>query len=159
MIVRYLPVILVLAALVLALAPIETAAQTELGPGVRTEMTPLDREAHNGVFDRKPRRKPATVTAGDVSPAQAEGGRRVQRPDVPRPKSAGAPVNAGADRKAAPPGADPRQVRPAQAFPPERIQTPQSPSRGGVQTPDPAAGSPALQDDPRSVEEQPDPGG
>ncbi len=155
MIVRYLPVILVLMAIVLALAPIETAAQPELGPGVRTEMTPLDRAAHNGALKK---RRPVTVTPGEVTLAQAQDAQTPQK-DAPRPKAAGAPVNAGADNKPTPPDTDPRQVRPAQAFPPERIQTPQAPSRAGVQTPDPAAGRRAPKDDPRSVEERADPGG
>ena len=119
MLVRFLPLIFVLAALLLALAPLEAAA------------------------------RPAP------SAPQA---------DEPRPKSAGAPLNAGADRKAIPPGADARQVRPAQAFPPERFavspdSTPQAPSRGGVQAPDRPATASASKDDPRSVEERPDPGG
>ncbi|MGZ3275449.1 MAG: hypothetical protein ACXU82_21515 [Caulobacteraceae bacterium] len=121
MIVRYLPVILVLAAIVLALAPLETAGQS-------------------------------------VSGARSNGDDRA------RPKTAGAPVNADAGRKAVPPDTDARQVRPAQAFPPERFApsrdpTPQAPSRAGVQTPDRAATTPAAKDDPRSVEERPDPGG
>lgn len=152
MIVRYLPVILVLAAIVLAMAPIEAAAQPELGPGVRTEMTPLDRAAHNGALKK---RRPVTVTPGEVTLAQTP----QTAQDAPRPKAAGAPVDAGAGRTPTPPDTDPRQVRPAQAFPPERIQTPQSPSRGGVQTPDRAARGPASKDDPRSVEERADPGG
>lgn len=118
MLVRYLPLIFVLAALLLALAPIEAAAQPPGAP-----------------------------------PA-----------DEPRPKTAGAPINAGAQSKAIPPGADARQVRPAQAFPPERFApsrdpAPQAPSRGGVQTPDRPAARPVPKDDPRSVEERPDPGG
>jgi hypothetical protein len=119
MLVRYLPLIFVLAALLLALAPLEAAAQP--APGAR----------------------------------QADG---------PRPKAAGAPINAGADNTAIPPGADARQVRPAQAFPPERFAispdpAPRAPSRGGVQAPDRPATASASKDDPRSVEERPDPGG
>lgn len=129
MFVRYLPVIFVLLALVLALAPIEAAGQ------------------------------PAPAPAGSPD-AKLKG----KDDDQARPLTAGAPVDAGAGNKAAPPGADARQVRPAQAFPPERIApsgalTPQAPSRGGVQTPDRTQGSPAAKDDPRSREEQPDPGG
>lgn len=132
MLVRYLPVIFVLAALVLALAPLETAGQ------------------------------PASGAQADPSqPAH-------KADDKPRPKTGGAPVNAGADQKAVPPDTDVRQVRPAQAFPPERIApsqdpTPQAPSRGGIQTPDRPQTAPAParppRDDPRSVEEQSDPGG
>jgi hypothetical protein len=119
MLVRYLPVILLLTALVLALAPLETAGQSASGPSAS---------------------------------------------DTPRPKTGGAPVNANADKMPLPPGSDARQVRPAEAFPPERIapsdvQTPQAPSRGGVRTPGPATASPAAKDDPRSVEERDDPGG
>jgi hypothetical protein len=164
MIVRCLPLILAPAAVALALAPLQAAAQTTLGPGVRTEMTPLDRAAHNGVFDHKRKttapdgRKP-TVTAGQVAQAQENPADR-----EPRPKVAGAPVNADADKKDLPPGSDPRLVRPAQAFPPERIEktspatippatTPPAPTRAGVVTP-PAA----PKDDPRSVEERKDPG-
>lgn len=132
MLVRYLPVILVLAALVLALAPLEAAGQSASGQASQ-----------------------------DAGPAAAPGANKA---DKPRPRTEGAPVNANADKMPLPPGSDPRGVRPAQAFPPERIapsepQTPPAPSRGGVRTPDPAAASPAQKDDPRSVEERPDPGG
>jgi hypothetical protein len=121
MLVRYLPLIFILTALVLALAPLEAAGQTAPSP------------------------------SGASSKAEK-----------PRPKTAGAPVNANAGRTPIPPGADIRAVRPAQAFPPERIapsRTPQAPTRGGVQKPDPATASPARRDDPRSVEERADPGG
>jgi hypothetical protein len=136
MLVRYLPVIFVLAALLLALAPIETAAQTAAD----------SREPGSG--------------ASAANPAQVQG----KDDEQPRPKTAGAPVNTNADKKKVPPATDERQVRPAQAFPPERIApsrpgTPQAPSRGGVQTPDKPATTPTPKDDPRSVEEQPDPGG
>jgi hypothetical protein len=119
MLVRYLPVIFVVSALVLALAPLETAAQS----------------------------------ATDASQI-----------DKPRPRTAGAPVNAGADRTAVPPGVDARQVRPAQAFPPERFAPsrdpePQAPARDGVRTLDRPTAGPAAKDDPRGVEERPDPGG
>jgi hypothetical protein len=130
MLVRYLPVIFLLAALVLALAPVEAAGQTVRStPGA--EATP--QPAHKA--------------------------------DKPRPATAGAPVNAHANDKAVPPDTDARQVRPAQAFPPERIAPSrpdtrtQAPSRGGVQTPDRPQAAPAPGDDPRSVEERPDPGG
>ncbi len=118
MLVRFLPVIFVLAALLLALAPLEAAAQ----------------------------------------PAP-----RASQADEPRPRTAGAPINAGADRKAIPPGVDVRQVRPAQAIPPERFAlspdpTPQAPGRGRVQAPDRPAVAPVPKDDPRGVEERPDPG-
>ena len=121
MIVRYLPLILILSAIVLALAPIESAAREQV-------------QAAPSAADSTPR-------AADPADRQA------------RPKKAGAPVNADDARKALPPGADSRQVRPAEAFPPERIQTPQAPSRGGVDT---LRISP--KDDPRSVEERKDPG-
>jgi hypothetical protein len=135
MLVRYLlPLIFVLVALVLALAPLETAGQPVSGS--------------------------ADASAGKL---------RDKDHEQARPKTPGAPVNSGADKKAVPPGVDARKVRPAQAFPPERIapspdqappsRTPQAPSRGGVQTPDQPATGPAAKDDPRSVEEQPDPGG
>ena len=132
MLVRYLPVIFILTALVLALAPLEAAGQTASG---------------FGVADRN-------QSAAEPAPT----------PDKPRPRSSGAPVNANADRAPLPPGADARRVRPAEAFPPERIapfngRLPPAPSRGGVHTPDPATASPAQKDDPRSVEERPDPGG
>jgi hypothetical protein len=125
MLVRYLPVILVLTALVLFLAPLETAGQS--GPGPSTSDT-------------------------------------ARKADALRPKTGGAPVNANADKTPLPPGADAPSVRPAEAFPPERIapsdaQTPQAPSRAGIRTPDPATASPAAKDDPRSVEEREDPGG
>jgi hypothetical protein len=141
MLVRYLPVIFVLAALLLALAPIETAAQTAFGSG------------NSGPGDSR-------SGASAANPAQVQG----KDDEQPRPKTAGAPVNTNADKKKVPPATDERQVRPAQAFPPERIapsrpETPQAPSRGGVQTPDKPATTPAPKDDPRSVEEQPDPGG
>jgi hypothetical protein len=137
MLVRYLPVIFVLTALVLALAPLEAAGQS------------------------------ASDTAS--SPAGAS-----HKADKPRPRTGGAPVNANASKAPIPPGEDARRVRPAEAFPPERIapsdaqtpqaqtpqaQTPQAPSRGGVVTPDPAAAFPVQKNDPRSVEERPDPGG
>jgi hypothetical protein len=127
MIVRYLPVILLLTALVLALAPLEAAGQSASGP-----------------------------SASDTGQPQA-----TQKADKPRPETGGAPVNANAGKTPLPPGADARGVRPAEAFPPERIAPsgPQAPSRGGVQTPDPATASPATKDDPRSVEERADPGG
>jgi len=142
MLVRYLPVIFVLAALLLALAPLETAAQSSAGQSA-PEVTP------------QPEHKAEGPKAGKSGA------------DKPRPQSAGAPVNTNADKKMIPPGADSRQVRPAQAFPPERIApsrpgapTPQAPSRGGVQTPDQPQTAPASpKDDPRSVEERPDPGG
>lgn len=135
MLVRYLPVILVLTALVLALAPLEAAGQSAAG---QTSQGP---------------------GASDAAPAPG-----AEKADKPRPRTEGAPVNANADKMPLPPGSDPRGVRPAQAFPPERIapsdpQTPPAPSRGGVRTPDPAAASPAQKDDPRSVEERADPGG
>jgi hypothetical protein len=120
MLVRYLPLIFVLAALALMLAPLEAAGQL------------------------------STDTGQAAAPHKA---------DKPRPKSGEAPVNANAGKTPLPPNADPRSVRPAEAFPPERIAPPdaepsQSPQRGGVRTPDPA-----TKDDPRSVEERPDPGG
>jgi len=126
MLVRYLPVIFVLAALVLALAPLEAAGQSA---------------------SSDPGQAPASAKA-----------------DKPRPRTGGAPVDANAGKTPIPPGSDARRVRPAEAFPPERIapsgpRTPQAPSRGGIRTPDPAAASPAQKDDPRSVEERPDPGG
>lgn len=132
MLVRYLPVILVLTALVLALAPLEAAGQAAPGPN---------------------------ASATDESQPGA-----ARKADKPRPRTGAAPVNANAEKTPLPPGADARSVRPAEAFPPERIapsnvQTPQAPSRGGVRTPDPATASPATKDDPRSVEERPDPGG
>jgi hypothetical protein len=119
MLVRYLPVILVLTALVLALAPLETAGQSASGPSASDTGRP--------------------PTAGKA--------------DKPRPKTAGAPVNANADKAPLPPGADARQVRPAEAFPPERI----APSN--VQSLDSTEASPVTKDDPRSVEERADPGG
>jgi hypothetical protein len=124
MLVRYLPLIFVLAALALMLAPVEAAGQA--------------------------------ASDSDQAPAS-------QKADKPRPATGGAPVNANARKMPLPPDSDPRRVRPAEAFPPERIappdaETPQAPRRGGVRTPDPAAASPAK-DDPRSVEERPDPGG
>jgi hypothetical protein len=127
MLVRYLPVIFILTALVLALAPLEAAGQSASDEVSRPAATP-------------------------------------HKVDKPRPKTGGAPVDANAGKAPTPPGSDPRSVRPAEAFPPERIapsdaQTPQAPSRGGVVTPDPATASPARKDDPRSVEERPDPGG
>ena len=43
------------------------------------------------------------------------------------------PPPSNTQTKTFPPGADPRQVRPAEAFPPERIEKPpQAPSRAGV---------------------------
>jgi hypothetical protein len=128
MLVRYLPVIFLLTALVLALAPLEAAGQT--------------------VSD----------------PSASDKGQATPKADQARPKTGGAPVNANAGKAPLPPGSDARAVRPAQAFPPDRIapsnlQTPQAPSRGGVRTPDPAAVSPSAKDDPRSVEEREDPGG
>jgi hypothetical protein len=120
MLVRYLPLIFILAALALALAPLEAAGQTPV------------------------------PSASDIDAAHA---RTAQKADKPRPKTGGAPVNANADKTPLPPDTDARSVRPAQAFPPERIAPPDA------QTPDPAAASPAQKDDPRSVEERPDPGG
>ncbi|MEI9891647.1 MAG: hypothetical protein WDN45_15270 [Caulobacteraceae bacterium] len=87
MIVRCLPALLISAALGLVLAPSGAAAQMTMGPGVRTEMTPSAREAHNGVFDHVKRglglgARKASVTVGDVParhPADAGGrGRRLQ---------------------------------------------------------------------------------
>jgi hypothetical protein len=187
MTVRYLPLILILGAL--ALAPIEAAAQEiYAGPGQRTDGTPSDREAANGVF--KPR-KPAvpgqtpSVELGEVQATpRIEGVRpedvaaryvtqavpyttdppppntqtRASPPAAdrePRPKTQGAPVNSSSENKPLPPGADPRQVRPAEAFPPERIEkAPQAPSRAGVD-----AQTIPPKDDPRSLEERKDPGG
>jgi hypothetical protein len=105
MLVRYLPVIFLLTALVLALAPLEAAGQSSA----------------------------PNASSADSVHAGAKA-------DKPRPKTGAAPVNANA-AKTPSPGADARKVRPAEAFPPERI----SPS--------------ARKDDPRSVEERPDPGG
>ncbi len=121
MLIRYLPVILVLAALVLALAPLETAGQSASGP-----------------------------SASDAGPPQPEAARKA---DKPRPQTSGAPVDANAGKAPLPPGSDPRSVRPAQAFPPERI----APSN--IEAVDPNPSSPAVKDDPRSVEERADPGG
>ena len=121
MLVRYLPLIFVLTALVLVLAPLEAAGQTAPHPS-------------------------------DAS----------SKADTPRPKTSGAPVNANAGKTPLPPGEDARSVRPAEAFPAERIApspAPQAPTRGGVQTPDRTTASPARKDDPRSVEERADPGG
>jgi hypothetical protein len=117
MLVRYLPVIFLLTALVLALAPLEAAGQT-----------------------------PAP-NASDIA-AQAK---TPHKADKPRTKTDAA-VKADADA---------RKVRPASALPTERIapSQPPAPSRGGVLTPDPVTASPARKDDPRSVEERPDPGG
>jgi hypothetical protein len=106
MLVRYLPVIFLLTALVLALAPLEAAGQSSVPGG------------------------------SDIDAAHAGA-----KADKPRPKTGAAPVNANAAKTPLPPGTDARKVRPAEAFPPERI----SPS--------------ARRDDPRSVEERPDPGG
>ena len=194
MFVRCLPLVLVLGAAVPALAPTKAAAQQfYLGAGHRTDGTPSDREAANGVFDH--RRKTAApgqapkIELGEVqaAPARVAGVRpedaatRYVNRAVPyttdpppktatprpnpadkqaRPKTVGAPVNSASEDKALPPGTDARQVRPAQAFPPERIDhTPQAPSRVGVdsQTIPPKDGPP--KDDPRSVEESKDPGG
>ena len=110
MLIRYLPVILVLTALALALAPLETAGQSSSSPSV-----------------------------SDRDHAPAAGARKA---DKSHPRTAGAPVNG-----------DARQVRPAQAFPPERV----APSN--VRALDAAEAAPARKDDPRSVEEQADPGG
>jgi hypothetical protein len=111
MLVRYLPLIFVLAALALMLAPLEAAGQ-------------------------------ASTDTGQAA--------ALHKADKARPKSGKTPVA---------PNSDPRRLRPAEAFPPERIAPPdaepsQSPRRGGVRTPDPA-----TKDDPRSVEERSDPGG
>ena len=62
--------------------------------------------------------------------------------DQPRPQKPGAPMGAGA-KDWQPPGPD-GVVRPAQAFPPERIQAPE-------RLPD---AKPAPKDDPRGVEER-----
>ena len=118
MIVRYLPLILVVSAIVLALAPIEAAAREQAAPA-------------------------AAPSPSTAAPADTQA----------RPKKAGAPVNSDSARKIVPPGADEREVRPAEAFPPERIQIPQAPSRGGIDTP-----ATPSKDDPRSVEERKDPG-
>lgn len=161
MLIRHLPLILVASAIAPVLAPLGAAAQPTLGPGIRTEMTPVDREAHNGVFDRKPKSSAAdaglkpTVSVGDVQPVtelKAEDvARQVAESDVTpagepegyvtrahpyttdpppktvpskgaRPKGQGAPVDHESQNKALPPGADAREVRPAQAFPPDRIE-------------------------------------
>jgi hypothetical protein len=114
MLLRYLPVIFLLTALVLALAPLEAAGQT-----------------------------PVPNTA-DIDAAHAGA---TPKADKPRPRTAGAPVNANAAKTPVPPGEDVRKVRPAEAFPPERI-APSNP-----QTPQ------AKKEDPRSVEERADPGG
>lgn len=181
MTVRDLPALLMTTALGVALTPHAAIAQIMMGPGIRTEMTPSDREAHNGVFDHVKRglgldAGKATVNVGEVrtvarltpEDAAAAGYSPEARPystdpppapppadREPRPKRAGAPVNSSSEDKSVPPGSDPRQVRPAEAFPPERIQkTPQAPARAGPGAP--AAGS---KDDPRGVEERKDPGG
>jgi hypothetical protein len=186
MLVRYLPLILAVGAAVPVLAPTNTAAQEfTLGAGQRTDGTPSDREAENGVFDHK--RKPAApghapkIELGEVqaAPPRVAGLRpedvaaryvtevtpystdpppktaapesvapRTKTPEAnpadkqARPKTGGAPVDSSSQNKALPPGTDARQVRPAQAFPPERIEP------GRIE-----------RDDPRSVEESKDPGG
>lgn len=102
MFVRYPPVILLLTTLVLALAPLESAAgQTS----IRTDGTPSDREAHNGVFDRRP--KPV-VSVGDVSPAQASPPKRIKTPRVATTPPA--PSRAGVDTQSVTPKDDPRGV-------------------------------------------------
>ena len=120
MFVRYLPVLLVVTALVLALAPMETAGQSSSGRN-----------------------------APDGGPAPAQGAHKADT----RPRTNGAPVNANAAQTPLPPGTDARQVRPAQAFPPERV----APSN--IDALDAAETAPARKDDPRSVEERADPGG
>jgi hypothetical protein len=190
MLVRYLPLILVLGAAVPALAPTKAATQEfYLGVGHRTDGTPSDREAANGVFDHKRKAAAASqapkIELGEVqaAPARVAGVRpedvaaryvteavpyttdpppKTAGPPKPnpgdrqaRPKTGGAPVNSSSENKALPPGTDAREVRPAEAFPPERIdRTPQAPSRAGVDTQ-----TIAPKDDPRSVEETKDPGG
>jgi hypothetical protein len=102
MLVRYLPVILLLTTLALALAPMEAASQ---GSTIRTDGTPSDREAHNGVFDRK--HKPV-VTVGDVQPAQALPPKRIERTRADRTPQA--PSRAGVDTSSVTPKNDPRGV-------------------------------------------------
>lgn len=96
-----------------------------------------------------PPKTAAPKTAAEPNPADKQA----------RPKAEGAPVNSSSANKALPPGTDARQVRPAEAFPPERIdKTPQAPDRAGIDTPSvPFKETP--KDDPRSVEENKDPGG
>jgi hypothetical protein len=72
--VRRLPLILVLGAAVGALAPARSAAQVfYMGPGQRTDGSPSDREAQNGVFAhrRKAGGLTPTVILGEVQPAPA----------------------------------------------------------------------------------------
>ena len=132
MLIRYLPLILVVSAIVLALAPLESAAQTIMGPGIRTEMTPVDREAHNGVFDHKPKSGAAaglkpSVTLGEVKPVEEplkasedvaaryvtqahpyttdpapSGPTSAPADSEPRPKTEGAPVDTHSGDKAVP---------------------------------------------------------
>lgn len=178
--VRGLP--LILGALVLAMAPLGAAGQEfYISPTQRTDGTPSDREAQNGVFDVKhkpavPGQKPgivlgevqtapriegvrpedvaaryvpqATPYTTDPPPAPAPPGAN-PADQAPSPKTAGAPVDSSSENKAVPPGTDPRPVRPAEAFPPERIE--KTPRAGSLQ--------PAPKDDPRSVEENKDSGG
>jgi hypothetical protein len=163
------------------LAPTNTAAQEfTLGAGQRTDGTPSDREAENGVFDHKrkaaapghapkielgevqaapPRvaglrpedvaaRYVTEVTPYTTDPPPKTAAPKAKTPEAnpadkqARPKTGGAPVDSSSQNKALPPGTDARQVRPAQAFPPERIEP------GRIE-----------RDDPRSVEESKDPGG
>jgi hypothetical protein len=122
MIVRYLPLILILFATILTLAPTEAAAR-DLTQGA--------------------------PTAADLAPKTALPADRQARL-----KTGGAPIDSPSAQKSIPPAADSREVRPAQAFPPERIdRTLQVPTRAGVDTPDVSP-----KDDPRSVEERKDPG-
>ena len=131
MIVRRLPVLPVLAFLALALAPAGASAQTliMMSPGVRTEMTPAAREAHNGVFDRIKRGlglgpRKATVSVGEVQTVT-----RLTPEDV-----AG-----GYSPKAMPYSTDPPPAdgaggdsRPAEAASPERVdRTPEPAGRRG----------------------------
>jgi len=108
MIVRYLPLLLVVSGLVLALAPFEAAAQ-EFGSGIRTDGTPSDRMAHDGVI--KTKRKAATVAVGDVQPARAAPPDRIER--TPSARTPQAPSRGGIhtpDPNAAPSKNDPRGV-------------------------------------------------
>lgn len=139
--VRGLP--LILGALVLAMAPLGAAGQEfYISPTQRTDGTPSDREAQNGVFDAKhkpavPGQKPGIVL-GEVQTAP--------RIEGVRPED----VAARYVPQATPYTTDPPPApAPPEAFPPERIE--KTPRAGSPQ--------PAPKDDPRSVEENKDSGG
>lgn len=97
MFVRYLPLIFVLAALVLALAPLEAAGQSASGPGVSgagQAQAEVKTEGARKEDQRRPKTagkkaRPPGADAGPVRPAQAFPPERTAPSDIPAPSRGG----------------------------------------------------------------------